>query len=159
MLKAIVHQRQSEYVASILRQETRIEWGGISSHPSITWDIIQQNPDKPWNWRGISQNPNITWNIIQQNPDKPWDWRGISRNPNISWEIIQQNPDKPWSWFCSSYNKALFKLPQAKIVECIRQHIAAKSIARHWKVCNSNPEYLVCRKRLLHEFKSLLILI
>ena len=131
MLKAKVHQRHSEYIKSILQKETRIEWDYISCNPSITWDIIQQNPDKPWNWFYISYNPNITW------------------------EIIQQNPDKAWDWFYVSTNKGLFKLPQAKLVECIRQHIAAKSIARHWKVCNSNPEYLVCRKRLLCEFKSL----
>ncbi len=132
MLKAIVKQRQSEYVESILRQENRIDWGTLSDNPNITWENIQQNTDKPWNWRSISQNPNITL------------------------ENILQHPDKPWSWFCLSYNKGLFKLPQAKLVECIRQYTAAKSIARHWKVCNSNPEYLVCRKRLLHEFKSLL---
>ena len=107
MLKALVKQRQSEYVESILRQETRIEWGTLS------------------------------------------------QNSNITWDIIQQNPDKPWDWFYISINKGLFKLSEAKLMECIRQHAAAKSIARHWKVCNSNPEYLVCRKRLLYEFKNL----
>ena len=48
-------------------------------------DIIQNNPEKPWNWVGISYNPNITWDIIQNNPEKPWRWNIISSNPNITW--------------------------------------------------------------------------
>ena len=35
------------------------------------WDIIQANPNKPWNWYSISKHPNITWEIIQENLDKP----------------------------------------------------------------------------------------
>ena len=30
--------------------------------------------DITWNWNGISKNPNITWEIIQNNPDKDWNW-------------------------------------------------------------------------------------
>jgi hypothetical protein len=28
----------------------------------------------------LSGNPNITWEIIQQNPEKPWDYDWISTN-------------------------------------------------------------------------------
>lgn len=35
--------------------------------------------------------------IIQSNPDKPWDWCMVSRNPNLTMEIINANPDKPWN--------------------------------------------------------------
>ena len=28
----------------------------------------------------MSTNPNITWEIIKNNPDKPWDWYNISLN-------------------------------------------------------------------------------
>ena len=28
----------------------------------------------------ISKNPNITWDIIRENLDKPWDWKAISLN-------------------------------------------------------------------------------
>jgi hypothetical protein len=37
----------------------------------VSWEIIESNPDKPWDWRYISYNPNITWKIIEANPDKP----------------------------------------------------------------------------------------
>jgi len=28
----------------------------------------------------LSENENITWDIIEKNPDKPWDWDYISKN-------------------------------------------------------------------------------
>ena len=47
-------------------------------HPNITWENIQNNPDKEWCWYYISLNPNITWDIIQNNPDKDWHWPSVS---------------------------------------------------------------------------------
>ena len=43
----------------------------------ITWEIVQANPDKPWNYYEVSENPNITWEILQANPDKNWDYYTI----------------------------------------------------------------------------------
>ena len=74
------------------------DWQGISVNPNITWDIIQANPDYPWDYYTMTGNPNITWDIIQANPDKPWDWVGIAINPNITWDMFQANPDYPWDW-------------------------------------------------------------
>lgn len=39
-------------------------WYNISKHHCVTFKIIQDNPDLPWNWNGVSINPNITWDII-----------------------------------------------------------------------------------------------
>ncbi len=69
------------------------------------WDLLCDNPNKPWEWHWISQNPNITWDIIQNNPDKPWNWRCVSCNPNITPCIVKDNPDKPWNWHNLSHNK------------------------------------------------------
>jgi len=44
-------------------------------------DIIQANPDKPWDWCMVSYNPNLTMEIINTNPDKPWNWIEIRKNP------------------------------------------------------------------------------
>ena len=52
----------------------RGKWRNISQHPNITWEIIQNNPNKNWKWFNISCNPNITLDIIKNNPDKDWDW-------------------------------------------------------------------------------------
>jgi hypothetical protein len=43
-------------------------------------------------------NPHITWEIVQSNPDKPWDYVVLDENPNITREIILTNPDKPWNY-------------------------------------------------------------
>ena len=94
----------SELWFSFILENPR-NWYNISCNPNITWDIIQNNPDKPWVWDGISSNPNITWDIIQNNPDKPWNWYAISNKPNITWDIIRNNPDKPWNWNNLTYNK------------------------------------------------------
>jgi hypothetical protein len=67
-------------------------------------DIVEANPDKPWNWSGLSSNPNITMDIVEANPDKPWDWSGLSLNLNITMDIVKTNPDKPWNWDCLSFN-------------------------------------------------------
>ena len=79
-------------------------WNGISYNPNITFNIIRENPEKPWNWYNLSQNPNITWDIIQNNLEKPWNWDGISRNPNITFNIIRENPEREWNWIEISYN-------------------------------------------------------
>ncbi len=47
----------------------------------------------------LSQNPNITWEIVKNNPEKPWDYSMLSKNTNITWEIVQNNPDKPWNYY------------------------------------------------------------
>ena len=76
----------------------------ISMNPNITIEMIQNNPDKPWNWSSISRNPNITIDIILEHPDKHWDWSEISRNPNITMQNIRDNPKKPWKWNWVSFN-------------------------------------------------------
>ena len=42
----------------------------IDEHIQKRWNIIKDNPDKPWSWCSLSMNPNITWDIITNNPDK-----------------------------------------------------------------------------------------
>jgi len=77
----------------------------MSQNPSITWDIVCENPDKPWDWLRLSENPSITWEIIQANLDRPWNWSYVSRNPNVTFEIIQENPNIYWNWYDVSANK------------------------------------------------------
>jgi hypothetical protein len=71
---------------------------GLSENPNITWDIVAENLDKPWNWVSLSRHPNITWEIVQQHPQCPWHWYGLTINPNITWDIIAANRDDPWLW-------------------------------------------------------------
>lgn len=50
------------------------------------------------NYFTLSQNKNYTWEIIQNNPDIPWDYDGVQRNRNITLDNIYDNPDKPWNY-------------------------------------------------------------
>ena len=47
----------------------------------------------------ISRNRNITMDIIDKNPDKPWDWDYVSQNRNLTIDIILKNLDKPWNFY------------------------------------------------------------
>ena len=62
------------------------------------WNEFVLKYEDKINWRFLSQNSIITWNIVKDNPDKPWDWYALLFNPNITWDIVVDNPDKPWGW-------------------------------------------------------------
>ena len=53
---------------------------------SDLWEIVQANPDKPWDYYWLSENPNITWEIVQANSDKPWRYDWMSENYGITWK-------------------------------------------------------------------------
>jgi hypothetical protein len=82
--------------------------------------------------------------------DKFADWLYISLNPNITLKNIEANLDKPWNWSCLSLNPNLFALD----LKVIREHFAAKLIQRKWRNAISNPNYAICKKRLLKEYKE-----
>ena len=65
------------------------------SEGSVTIDIIDKYPNKPWNWDYISCNPNIIMDMIEKYPDKPWNWHYISSNRNITMDFINKYPNKP----------------------------------------------------------------
>lgn len=100
-------------------------YANLSSNPNISWNIIENNLDKPWDWENISCNLNINIDILKNNLDKPWNWDNLSRyinfknnddfvqfldlNKSINWDIISDNQSltvniinnnlyKPWEW-------------------------------------------------------------
>ncbi len=99
-------------------------------------------------------NPNITFDIIQDNPDKPWDWLGISRNPNITWKIIQDNPDKNWSWYNISRNKFTKEKEQFINRKC-REHMAAYKIQQWCLSIIISPHYKIGRTMIDKKYKEL----
>jgi hypothetical protein len=38
----------------------------------------------------------------------------------------------------------------------LKKYICANKIKRAWRRCISDPSYLICRKRLLREYKNLI---
>lgn len=55
----------------------------------------------------ISKNKNITWNIIKNNINEPWDWNAVSLNPNITMQIILNNPEHKWNIHMLILNKSI----------------------------------------------------
>ena len=49
-----------------------------------------------------------------------------------------------------------FELSTKKKIEIAREYFARKRIARHLRECISNPDYLVCQRRLIREFQELI---
>jgi hypothetical protein len=60
-----------------------------------------------WNWDYLSKNPSITFQNVLDNPDKPWDWRELSRNKSITFQNVIDNPDKKWNWGGLSLNTSI----------------------------------------------------
>jgi len=79
-------------------------WQRISRHPYTTLEIIDSNPEKPWQWDEISENPNLTLSYILANMARPWDWINISRNPAITSDDVIAHPELPWNWRAISNN-------------------------------------------------------
>ena len=138
----------------VLKNENKLNWNWLSSNPNITMKIVNDNPDKPWSWWALSRNPNITWEIVNDNPDKAWHWSLLSRNPNITMENVKDNPDKPWYWNGLSRN-LLTKEREIFMEKKLREHIAAFKIQTQWKRAHYNPQYELCKRRLMRECDEL----
>jgi hypothetical protein len=85
------------------------------------WRIFQNREDLAgMTWSALSQSSSITWDIVQANPDKPWNWYSLSINPNITIEMIESSMNKPWPTYISverpkNMRKKEFALYQLKL--------------------------------------------
>ncbi len=107
----------------ILKHQDKFAWQNISAHKCVTWKIIKDNPQYPWDYNGVSRNPNLTMEIILSHPEKPWcigilmdnlnlPWKyiqtlghihkktryGLGPSPMITWNDIISNPNEKWRW-------------------------------------------------------------
>ena len=65
----------------------------------------------------LSENPNITWKIVQENPDKPWNWNHLSINTfNLrKYEYIPKLNAVYKYWYPKEYEQYL-KLKELKFL-------------------------------------------
>jgi hypothetical protein len=86
--------------------------------------------------------------------DKPWNWYNITERTDIN--VILENLELPWDLRCV-YIKLIYNKHSQfeKDEEIIRKYIMAKRIWRQWFQSINNPNYALCRKRLLREFDGL----
>jgi hypothetical protein len=98
-------------------------------NPNITFDIVKENVERPWNWSYLSKNPNITWNDVKENIEMPWDWSQLCANPNMLLSIDD-------------------------LVNIVKQDHSASIIQRVWKQAISVPSHPACKRRLLREYRE-----
>jgi hypothetical protein len=113
----------------------------------VTWEIVKDNPDLPWDWDGLSGNPNITWEIVKSNLDKPWSWVGLSWNPNITWEIVKSNLDKPWNW--RGLRNILYREVEDKHG---KKYMSAFIIQNRWRNISVDPYHPLGEKVIMNKF-------
>ena len=70
----------------------------LSGHPNLTIDFINKYPNEGWNWERISYSLNLSIEIFEKYPELPWDWEQISANPSLTIEMIYKYPDEDWEW-------------------------------------------------------------
>ena len=58
----------------------------LSLNPNITWDIVINNLDIPWNFKMLSYNINITWDIVRKYPDYDWDYSALYANEQLTYK-------------------------------------------------------------------------
>jgi hypothetical protein len=85
-------------------------------------------------------NSSITGELVLNTMEKPWDWTRLSKNQGITDDFVINNIKLPWT--------------QQKIVQSVRRWSSQLKISRAWRIAVSNPDYLVCRKRLRQEFEE-----
>lgn len=130
-------------------------WGELSAHPKVTWEMVQAHPNLPWDHRGLSVNPNITAEHRRQFPEK------ILYPPKNS----LQTPTKSF-WYGHNSNLTLDEVAElaAHSSNILRnplhadkkrwldtrrlQHIAALRLARFARDTLYNPVYARARRHL-----------
>jgi hypothetical protein len=146
-------------------------WGEISLN--VTWDIVKNNPDKPWNYYYLSQN--VTWDTVKNNLYKPWYYPQLSYNANITWDIVEgsrggqgsqgsqgtqgsqgsQVGHIAWNWHSLSANPSVFRLTTDDIKLLSKIVPNVRCIQARWRDAFYNPRYKICRQRILKEFNEL----
>lgn len=89
----------------------------LALNKNITWEIIKENIDKPWDLYWLGRNPNITFDLfvneilpfykehnIKNEHSDTYYTDELGENPNITWEIVINNPSFPWNYSCLSKN-------------------------------------------------------
>lgn len=108
-------------------------------------------------WKYVIENPNVKFINVVENLDKDWDWRMISLSNNITYLDIINNLDLPWYWPFISQNNSIFniKYTDPDYLEYTKKLLSINKIKRRWFECITNPNYKLCKKRLLSEFNKL----
>ena len=139
--------KNKDHINSI-SQDNLWNWFEISKYGKISVEFILSYKHLKWNLNYISENLNI--NIEDLVSLKKVNFYRLVNRPDISWDHICSYKHKlPWDIICE--NPAIFKISP----NSIRKYIAAKTIWRAWFRAITNPNYTICKNRLLREFSKI----
>ena len=127
-------------------------WGLLSARLDLSLECLLKYHKKDWNWKVISKNKVITWDFICKNAHLPWDYDFLSNNKNITIEQIKQTPFNNWNFSVFQANPNFLSSNE----DLIKKNHAICIIQRAYKQCYYNPDYLICRNRLIREYKILI---
>ena len=145
-----------------------LNWADFSN--TVKWEVFRKNLDLPWVYYRIQWDHTFVesdLNIIRTIGVDKWNWESLSRN--VPLRFIKRNIDLPWIGSFVSQNPTLAyhhlsKLnlewdyshaPTEHFTFLILDWHSANVIKWAWKKAISNPEYKMCRDRLLKESKEL----
>jgi hypothetical protein len=130
-------------------------WVFLSSRNDLSLDCLMKYPQKKWNWKIISENPIITWEFVSAHKNLPWDYGYLSKNLYITFDIINKNPINNWRLDVFQCNPN-FLLSEKDLIEIVKKNHNICIIQRAWRKCNTDPEYKVCKNRLIREHSNLI---
>lgn len=144
-----------------------LKYKDMMRHPDLPWNSFNVSrkvesfedvlalPQYPWSWTELSSNKCVMFKDVLAHLHLPWVWSKLSSTLNVSLGTVLDNPQLPWDWNGLCINPHLFEVTNEMRVKYARKTLAANKIARNWKRAISDPNYNICRKRLLNEFAYL----
>ena len=120
---------------------------GFGEHTTVREKVENKYTGK-WCFSGLTENPNITFDIIESNPDLPWDMSWFSYNPNLDNDSMKYI-DK-YDFGNISHNKFLYhdtvhKREKSKDIKC--RHLYFQNIFEKISPFSRNIDRII-RKRL-----------
>lgn len=70
----------------------------LSINWSVTSQIINDNPDVPWNYAQLSRASRIEWEFVFATLDRGWDMTELSGRWNLTLSIVLAHPTLRWNW-------------------------------------------------------------
>jgi hypothetical protein len=149
-----------EDAAFLVTFQNRLDWTEVSR--TADWALVCKFPDLPWDWyhvmpEGFEERDiellegkevnwkNFSWlvpfSVIVAHPELPWRAEWVSMNETLTFNDLPGPFNWDWSF-----------VPCEPVPDIVRKWIAASTIKRQFRESISNPDYLMCRNRVLREY-------
>jgi hypothetical protein len=123
--------------------------------------MVLKYRDKPWDYNHLIINPgilaqDIIANIADFESNDYFPFEFLSSKSSLTFQDISENADYPWTWFSVGKNSNIFNVTSCDpdYTNLAISILAANKIKRKWFTCITNPDYKVCKRRLLRELQE-----